>query len=242
MSSAALDKAMVQVPLPLVDEAPGRFETYLPGPNLAVVQQLAAELPPRVPLYLWGETGCGKTHLLQALARACRDRGVAVHVVDRLAPLPWQLPPDAGLLVMDDIERYTPEQQRQAFALCIDAQAQGCVWASAARVPPVDLSLRDDLRSRLAWGHTHALHALDESQTLFALELEAERRGIELSPDVRRYLISHLSRDLSSLMRLLARLDRFSLSRARPVTVPLLRDLLAAGGARDDEAADSGLA
>ena len=62
-----------------------------------------------------------------------------------------------------------------------------------------------------------------------ALGLEAERRGIELSPEVQRFLISRLSRDLASLMQLLERLDRYSLSRGRAVTVPLLRDMLAAG-------------
>jgi DnaA-homolog protein len=220
-------RRMVQVPLPLVPEEQGRFETFLPGPNLAIVQQLAAQLPPPVPLYLWGEMGCGKTHLLQALAHACRARDTPVQWFDARTPVPWELHPDTGLLVLDDVGQYTAEQQQQAFLLCIEAQAQGCPWAAAGELPPVDLPMRDDLRTRLAWGQTHALQSLNEQQTLFALELEAERRGIDLSPEVRRYLISHFSRDLASLMRLLSRLDSYSLSRARPVTVPLLRDMLA---------------
>lgn len=219
---------MVQVPLPLVADEQGRFETYLPGPNLATVQQLVAHLPPREPLYLWGESGSGKTHLLQALAQASRDAGFQVQWFDSRSPLPWQLDGNTGLVVFDDVAALSAEQQQQAFLVCIEAQAQGCTWAAAGLTPPVDLPLRDDLRTRLAWGQTHALQALNEQQTLFALELEAERRGIDLSVEVKRYLISRLSRDLASLMRLLGRLDTFSLSRAKPVTVHLLRDMLSA--------------
>ena len=216
-----------QLPLPLVEEPAGRFESYLPGPNSPVVQQLAAQLPPSAPLYLWGEVGCGKTHLLQALAHACRDKGLAVQWFDSAVGGEWALHASTALLVLDAVDDFTPAQQQQVFALCIQAQAQGCCWAAAGRVPPVDLPLRDDLRSRLAWGCTHALQALSEEQTLFALELEAARRGIQLSSEVKRYLINRLSRDLSSLMRLLARLDHYSLARSKPVTVHLLRDMLA---------------
>jgi DnaA family protein len=218
----------VQVPLPLVPTQKGRFESFLPGPNLAVLQQLAEQVPPLQPVYLWGEAGSGKTHLLQAMAGAAEEQGLRVQWFDAAVPLPWELSAGCQLLVLDEVDAYTPEQQQQAFALCIEAQSQACPWASAGHLPPVDLPLREDLRSRLGWGQTHALQSLGEDQTMFALELEAERRGIELSAEVKRYLISRLSRDLASLMQLLKRLDDYSLSRARPVTVALLRDMLAA--------------
>ncbi|MCE2657416.1 MAG: DnaA regulatory inactivator Hda [Rubrivivax sp.] len=223
----------VQVPLPLVPTQRGRFESFLPGPNLAVLQQLAGQVPPGQPVYLWGEPGSGKTHLLQAMAGAAEAQGLVVQWFDPTVTQPWELSAGCGLLVLDGVDAYTPEQQQQAFALCIEAQSQACPWAAAGHLPPVDLPLREDLRSRLAWGQTHALQSLGEDQTLFALELEAERRGIELSADVKRYLISRLSRDLSSLMQLLQRLDAYSLSRARPVTVALLRDMLATPAATD---------
>jgi DnaA-homolog protein len=218
---------MHQVPLPLVPQGEYRFDNFLPGPNGLVLGLLTAELPPGAPVFLWGDAGSGKTHLLQALAAACRQRGLAVGLWDAGSPLPWVFDPGCSLLVFDDVHRLSADQQQAAFGLCVEAQAQGIQWAAAAPMPPVDLPLRDDLRSRLGWGQVHALRPLDEEQTRLALGAEAERRGIVLSPDVMNYLMSRLSRDLSSLMQLLEQLDGFSLSRGRAVTVPLLRTMLA---------------
>lgn len=145
----------------------------------------------------------------------------------------WHRPFDSGwsLLILDDVHRFSMAQQQAAFALCVEAQSHGVAWAAAAPMPPVDLPLRDDLRTRLGWGQVHALQPLDEEQTREALGLEAERRGIRLSPEVVSYLMSRLSRDLASLMQLLERLDAYSLARARSVTVPLLREMLQAHAA-----------
>jgi DnaA-homolog protein len=94
----------------------------------------------------------------------------------------------------------------------------------------VDLPLRDDLRTRLAWGHVFALQALAEGETRAALRREADRRGILLSDEVMDYLLTRFERDLKHLMNLLDRLDEFALSERRAVTVPLLKKMLAEGG------------
>ena len=99
---------------------------------------------------------------------------------------------------------------------------------AAGRVPPVDLPLREDLRTRLASGLAFALQPLGENEVARALEREAERRGIALSHEVLSYLLTRFARDLGSLMALLDALDEFSLSRQRVVTVPLLKQMIAA--------------
>jgi DnaA family protein len=139
---------------------------------------------------------------------------------------PPELVGDEVLVLLDDAHRLDADAQQAVFALCVQAQAQGAVWAAAAPMPPVDLPLRDDLRTRLAWGQVHALQPLDEEQTRLALGTEAERRGMPLSPDVLNYLMSRLDRDLASLMRWIDRLDRYSLARGRALTVPLVRSML----------------
>ena len=217
---------MTQLPLPLAPACESRFETYLPGPNRGAVHQLAAEVPPREPVYLWGPTGCGKTHLLQALAAACAQRGLQVGWFGASQALPWPFDPAWAIVVFDDVGRFDEQQQHAAFALCVEAQSHGRPWVAAATVPPVDLPLREDLRSRLGWGQVHALVPLGEEETLAALGTEAERRGIGLPPEVLRYLMTRFSRDLANLVRLLDRLDAYSLSRGRPVTLPLLRQML----------------
>ena len=91
----------------------------------------------------------------------------------------------------------------------------------------MDLPLRDDLRSRLGWGHVHAVQALSEAQTRAVLRREADRRGVALGDEVLDYLLSRFARDLGHLMPLLDRLDEYALAHARALTVPLLRQMLA---------------
>ena len=97
-------------------------------------------------------------------------------------------------------------------------------------MPPVDLPLREDLRTRLGWGHVFAVQPLSEAETRAALRREADRRALFFSDDVMDYLLTRFARDLKHLMGLLDRLDEFSLSTKRAITVPLLKQMLAEEG------------
>ena len=94
----------------------------------------------------------------------------------------------------------------------------------------MDLPIRDDLRTRLAWGHVFALQVLPDAETRAVLRREADRRGIFLSDEVMGYLLTRFERDLGHLMRLLNRLDTFGLAQGRRITVPLVRQMLAEEG------------
>ena len=218
---------MKQLPLPIVAPATARFETFMSGANAAAVQHLQQMGPPAAPVYLWGPSGSGKTHLLRALAEARHERGERVGWFDATSRPPWVMEPGYTLLLLDACDRYDESQQLSAFALLVDAQSHGVAWVASARVPPVDLPLREDLRTRLGWGPVFALQNLPEEQARAVLRRESDRRGVFLSDDVMDYLLTRFARDLSHLMALLDRLDGFALSEHRSVTVPLLKKMLA---------------
>ncbi len=218
---------MKQIPLAIGPETVPTFEGFVPSANGAAVQHLLALQLPAAPVYLWGAPGCGKTHLLRALAHRLQLGGQRVGWFDAEDSLPWLLQPDWTLVVMDRCDAFTPAAQQAAFALFVEAGTHGVQVAAAGRMPPVDLPLRDDLRTRLAWGHVFALQPLTEPETRSALRREADRRGIFLSDEVMDFVLTRFSRDLKTLMQLLDRLDHFSLARGRQVTVPLLRLMLA---------------
>ena len=156
---------------------------------------------------------------------------------DAADPLPWPLVPGWALVIVDRCEALDEAAQHAAFALFEDAAAHGVQWLAAGRLPPVDLALRDDLRTRLSWGHVFALQPLPDAETRAALRREADRRGIFLSDEVMAFLLSHFERDLGNLMRLLDRLDRYGLAKARRVTVPLVRQMLIEEGAHEMDSA-----
>jgi DnaA family protein len=217
---------MKQLPLPIVAPATARFDTFVAGANAAVLQHLQQLGDAHAPVFLWGPPGSGKTHLLHAIAQACHERGERVGWFDPRVRPPWTMEPGCAMLLLDGCDHYDDAQQRGAFALLVDAQTHGVPWVAAARVPPVDLPLREDLRTRLGWGPVFGLHSLPEEQARAVLRRESDRRGIFLSDDVMDYLLTRFARDLAHLMALLDRLDEFALAEHRSVTVPLLKKML----------------
>ena len=212
---------------------------FFAGPNEAALQHLrlwvgeGSQQGTRspVPTYLWGEAGSGKTHLLRAVRQALGDQGASVGWLDASVASAAEFDERWAAVVLDDVHLYSTAQQAMAFNWFVNAisPANGAPrWVLAAgNLPPADLPLRDDLRTRLGWGHVFALQPLAEAQTRAALRREADRRGIFLSDEVMDHLLRRFARDMDSLMRLLDRLDHYSLARSRAITVPLLRSMLA---------------
>lgn len=221
---------MKQIPLAIGPTSRPSFDNFVPGANAAAVQHLATLSWPAAPVYLWGPAASGKTHLMHALAARCQAAGQAAAWFDAADPGPWALQPQWALVVVDRCEQLEPAAQHAAFALFEAASAQGVQWLAAGRLPPVDLALRDDLRTRLGWGHVFALQPLPDGETRSALRREADHRGIFLPDDVMDYLLARFPRDLGHLMGALDRLDGFGLATGRRVTLPLVRQMVAEEG------------
>ena len=222
---------MKQIPLALAPDTARSFETFVAGANAMALEHLRALHASSAPVYLWGPSGSGKTHLLQALAQRVQQQGGLVGWFSATDPAPWAIDEARALIVFDGCDAFDADQQQAAFALFVDATARGIPIASAGRLPPVDLPLRDDLRTRLGWGHVLAIQPLSEAETRSALRREADRRGLFLSDDVMDYLLTRFARDLKHLMALLDRLDDYALVAKRAITVPLLKQMLAEGEA-----------
>ena len=223
---------MKQIPLAIGPEAARTFENFLAGPNAAALAHLLALGNGAPPVYLWGPSGSGKTHLLRAFAERAQQHGESTAWFEAAVPAPWQAPEHCDWIVLDDCEALDEAQQQAAFALFVEAASHGAVVLAAGSVPPVDLGVREDLRTRLGWGHVFALQPLAEAEVRAALRREADRRGTFLTDEVMDYLLTRFARDLKHLMAQLDRLDEFSLSTKRAITVPLLKQMLAEEGAR----------
>ena len=223
-----------QLPLPFGRDAESTLENFLPGANVAVVSHLRTLAMPAAPIYLWGPQGSGKTHLLASLVDSARRSGQGVAVFDAGSAAPWQIEPGLALATLDDCDALDEPSQQEAFRLFVQAQAHGIQLAAAGRVPPVDLPLREDLRTRLGWGDVFALVPLAEPQVRTALRCEFERRGIPLGDDVLDFLLNRFARDLKHLLALLDRLDTYALACKRAVSLALLRRMLDEEGAACD--------
>ena len=221
---------MRQIPLAIGVEAARTFDNFVAGANALAITHLHALAPQAAPVYLWGTSGAGKTHLLHALVGRAEAQGLRAGWFSAADAAPWPFDEAWALIAIDDCDALDLGQQHAAFALFVEAATRGIPIAAAGRVPPVDLPLREDLRTRLGWGHVFAIAPLGEPEVRATLRREADRRGIFLSDEVMDYLLTRFARDLKHLMAQLDRLDAFSLASKRAITVPLLKQMLVEGG------------
>jgi DnaA-homolog protein len=211
------------------------LQNYLPGPNLDAYQHLCLwsgnTVRSPVPTYLWGESGSGKSYLLNAVANQLQSQGISVGWLDAGLHEPPAFQASWQVLIMDDVHLFTAIQQHAAFNWFVNAatvepnQPQPWVLAAGA-LPPADLKLRDDLRSRLAWGHVFQLRILDESQRRAVLNQYAHSKGLFLKDDVMDFILNRFSRDLSHLVSLIDQLDGYALQTQRPITIPLVKSMM----------------
>ena len=223
---------MKQIPLAIGPEPARTFENFLPGANGEALAHLLALAPGAPPVYLWGPAGSGKTHLLHALVERAAAHGQQAAWFSAATPAPWSDDRRARLARHRRRARARRRRSSRRRSRSSSTRRRAAPASSPpAAVPPVDLAVREDLRTRLGWGHVFALAPLGEAEVRAALRREADRRGTFLSDEVMDYLLTRFARDLKHLMAQLDRLDEFSLASKRAITVPLLKQMLAEEGA-----------
>jgi DnaA family protein len=83
-----------------------------------------------------------------------------------------------------------------------------------------------DLASRLSWGIVFQLHALDDAEKVAVLIMRAHRRGMNLSDEVAKYILTHCPRHMGTLLAALDALDNASLAAQRRLTIPFVKEVL----------------
>ena len=207
---------------------------FCAGPNEAALRHLElwvgskaqAQTRSPVPTYLWGPSGSGKSHLLKAVREALREQGARVGWLDPSVHEAPEFSESWAAVLLDDVHLYTAAQQHVAFNWFVNAQTHQRPVLAAGAFAPVDLKLRDDLRTRLGWGHIFSLQPLSEPERRAVLRKAADARGVFLSDEVMDFMLNRFSRDLGSLMELLELLDGYALQTQRAVTIPLIKSMM----------------
>lgn len=220
-----------QLPLSLPLDEQATFENFLACGAAATVSN-ALRYGGSEPLqFLHGPSAVGKTHLLQA---SCQRETAALYLP--LGELQQASPSElftalerASLIALDDIQLICgrADWEEALFHLMNRCRASRCRLLLAAREPAASLGVQlPDLRSRLAGGVTWGLPPYSDADKAAILRLRAARRGLDLPAAVCDYLSRRASRALPDLLAILERLDRASLQTRRPLTVPLVREVM----------------
>ncbi len=195
---------MKQLLLDIKPASPPTLRNFITGRNAETLASLTAAINHTAQsnfIYLWGEAGSGKSHLLQA----CKTQ---------------------NLTVVDDVHLLDNAAQIALFNHYNQLKENNGNLITSGLHAPTQMGLRDDLATRLAWGLVYQLHPLNDAEKSLALQNHAKERGIRLPNEVVDYCLRYLRRDLSTLMATLDALDEWSLTTKKPVTVPMLRQLL----------------
>jgi DnaA family protein len=225
-----------QLPLHFEFRANQTFDDFFPGTNLEIINHLQKSIAGNGErqIFLWGQSGLGKSHLLQACCQQAQSRQLGSFYF-ALSALQQ---PDPGLLTgldkfdivcFDNIEHIAgnPAWELAFFNFYNLHRDQGHTLIVSASCPPNEIAFQlPDLKTRLNWGLTLKIQPLCDTDRITALIFKADQMGLEISPQAGRFLLTHYDRDLSSLWVLLTKLDRASLAAKRKLTIPFLKQIL----------------
>ncbi len=226
-----------QLPLGFEPSELYSFDSFVVGDNavaVALAQQMALDGGEKQ-MYLWGEAGLGKSHLLQACCNLAAKNnrtvcyltpaeisGQSVDMFDGLEQI--------NLICLDEIEAWLVNDawETALFDLINRVrESNQCLILASGHPPDEGFVSLPDLRSRLSWGPVFQLRALSDKDKYQALKYRAKQNGLELTENVADYLMQRYPRDMFGLFERLAMLDKASMAMQRRLTIPLVKSVFA---------------
>ena len=216
---------MQQLTLDIVQPSEPTLDNFIAGPNaeiVATIGQIAAGAVPARSLLLWGAPGSGKSHLLQSLAGA---RSTSHRWLNPGDSADFKPPEGACVVLADDFIAWDDSALHRLFHLLnLLRPRDDIIVVLTATQPPAGLSLRDDLRTRLAAGLVLGLALLSDEDKRLALQQHASARGHKDITAISDWLLAHRDRDIRRLLAYLDALDHYALQAQRPLTTRLLHE------------------
>lgn len=216
------------------------FQSFISQENHTVVIQLqqfidlvSKQLSHPSALYLFGKQGVGKSHLLHATCSYAESLGLSslclsfvglkqlsVEMLDGLEHI--------DVICLDDINLIAGNElfERAVFDLFNRVTEHGKCLIIAGDQNVTNLGIQlPDLSSRLTWGLTEKIAPLKDDGKISALQFRAQQRGLFLSYDVAKFLLTRLSREMGDLIKALDELDKASIREQRKITIPFIKEI-----------------
>jgi chromosomal replication initiator protein len=248
-SAVATERAAANTPL----NERYTFESFVVGKSnelAAAAAHAVAEAPGRTynPLFIYGATGLGKTHLMQAIAHAVLNRnpetrllyvGAEQFINEVIESIQARTMPefrrryrnDIDLLLVDDVhflegKEMTQDEFFHTFNALFEARKQMVLTSDR---PPKEIpGLEDRLISRFEWGMVADIGQPDLEHRIAILRKKAQQDHLELTipDDVLRFIAEHIRSSVRELEGCIIKLLLFASLKNREVTIELAREAL----------------
>lgn len=179
-------------------------------------------------IYIWGEKGVGKSHILQAwVGQALQAGHHAVYLDANKANLTDSFVAHADYVAIDQIEKLRSREQNVLFNLFNNFRnsRQGHLLLSSD-FHPSRLNLREDLRTRVAYCLAYEVQPLQRAEKINALNHLANTRQLQIDTKIYEYLHDHWRQDMNHLLSMFDDLVAYSFTIGKPLTLNLVKTLL----------------
>ncbi|MGE0206924.1 MAG: chromosomal replication initiator protein DnaA [Candidatus Babeliales bacterium] len=227
-----------------------RFDTFIKGPNNQMAYAAALAITKKLgklynPLFIYGGSGLGKTHLLHAIANEVKRQSEDIQVLyqpaerfvnefinairfDKVHAFQAKYK-NIDVFLVDDIQSISNKEQTQEaffhiFNAMHDAHKQ-IVFSSDAYPADID-GLAERLRSRLEWGLVADIQVPTLETKIAILKRKAELNNYELPDDVALFVASRVVSNVRELEGALIRIVAFASLTKQHLTLELAKKVL----------------
>jgi chromosomal replication initiator protein len=211
------------------------FDNFVVGESNRLAYAAALEIAEEPgnkynPLFLYGDTGCGKTHLLHAIGQIAKAKGLTTLIASAeqftnqfVIALKNNKIDDfhrkfrsTDFLLVDDVQFLSGKAQTQEclFHIFNDLYENNCqIVVTSDRPPRAIPSITKKLRSRLEWGLIADLGVPDLETRLAILRVKSKQLNMSLPPEVLRFLavqFQHNTRELEGALNRVFTYSRLS--------------------------------
>ena len=180
-------------------------------------------------IYVYGLTGQGKTHVLQAVvlkALASDKNAIYIDCIDSFPEHLLDFIDQLSFISLYNVDLISKENQEIFFDLYNRARQAGVVILVSGSSLPADLTVMKDLKTRLSLAAVYKLEALNDELTMEALNKQMNDRNLTIDSKIYEYLFKNYSRDLNTLVSAMNQLDKASLQSKKPISIPFIKSVL----------------
>ncbi len=180
-------------------------------------------------VFISGANSSGKTHVLQGCVFKALNLGLSAMYVDIKQTLPagfLNTLSDFDWVCVDNIDQLDDTQQQELFDLYNQIKHTNTKLVASALVLPSELELLKDLKTRLSLSVVFSLEQLTDLEKIELIKLKMKDKNLDIDEKVYTYLFKVYSRDLTTILLAIDRLDQESLQQKSVISIPFTKKIL----------------